>query len=57
MGPQQWAAEVDVVDSWTAILGNLILDPGGLFEYALLRIVRARESSNVQKVMSVLGPV
>jgi Family of unknown function (DUF5995) len=57
MGPQQWAAEVDVVDSWTAILGNLILHPGGLFEYSLLRIVRARESSNVQKVMNVLGPV
>jgi uncharacterized protein DUF5995 len=57
MGPLQWTAEVDVLDSWTAILGNLILHPGGLLEHALLRIVRARESSNVQKVMDVLGAV
>ncbi len=56
-GPDQWSAEVDVLDSWTAILGNLILHPGGLLEYVLMRIVRARESSNLQKVMNVLGGV
>lgn len=57
MGPEQWAAEVDVLDSWTAILGNLILHPGGLLEYVLIAIVRARESSNVHKVMKVLGQI
>lgn len=57
MGPDQWAAEVDVLDSWTAILGNLIIHPGGPLKYALMRIVRARESSNVQTVMDVLTAV
>ena len=55
MGPDQAAAEIDVLDSWTAILGNLILHPGGLLPNAALRVVRARESSNVRRVMDVLG--
>ena len=57
MGPDQWPTEVEVLDSWTAVLGNLILHPGGLLDYVLMRIVRVRESNNVQTVMDVLGAV
>lgn len=57
MGPEQAALEIDVLDRWTAILGNLVLHPAGFLPNALLRIVRARESSNVRRVMDVLGQV
>lgn len=57
MGPEQAALEVDVLDRWTAVLGNLVLHPAGFLPNAALRIVRARESSNVRRVMDVLGQV
>ena len=57
MSSEQAALEIDVLDSWTAVLGNLVLHPSGFIPSALLRMVRARESSDVHKVMDVLAQV
>lgn len=57
MSAEQATLEIDVLDSWTTVLGNVILHPAGLLPNVLLSIARARESSNVRKVMDVLNQV
>jgi hypothetical protein len=55
MTPPQRAAEMDVLDSWVTILGNLVLHPVGFLVNAGINVVRARESSNVHRVLRVLS--
>ncbi len=55
MTDAQRAIEVDVLDSWTTVLGNLIRHPAGLLIDASISIVRARESNNVQRVINALS--
>ncbi len=53
--PQQHAVEVDVLDSWVTVLGNAVLHPVGFLVNAGIDVVRARESSNIRRVLTVLS--
>jgi Family of unknown function (DUF5995) len=53
--PAQWPDEIDVLDSWTTVLGNLVLHPPGWVYRAAIATIRARESSDVPRVIDVLG--
>jgi hypothetical protein len=50
----QWPQEIDVLDGWATVLGNLVLHPPGLAYNAALAAIRARESNDVAKVIDVL---
>jgi len=49
------AAEVDILDAWVALLGNLLLHPPGLITTAGLTVIRTRESSSVGKTLDVIS--
>jgi hypothetical protein len=51
----QRAVEVDVLDSWVAILGNLIRHPVSFILNTGIAIVRSRESNNVKRVITELS--
>jgi hypothetical protein len=53
--PDRRTTEIDVLDSWVTILGNLVLHPSGFLLNAGIKVVRARESSNVRRVLTVLS--
>lgn len=51
----QWPQEIDVLDNWATVLGNLVLHPPGLAYNAALAAIRARESNDVARVIDILG--
>lgn len=55
--PDRLQEEIDVVDRWTAVLGNLIVHPPGFLLNAGLRIIRARETNDVRRVIDVMCSV
>jgi Family of unknown function (DUF5995) len=55
MTPQQRIVELDVLDSWVTILGNTVLHPVGFLVNAGIGVVRARESNDIRRVLTVLS--
>ncbi len=55
LGEEHWIAEIDILDSWVTILGNLILHPAGVISNVALGVVRGRESNDVEQIMEVLS--
>lgn len=53
--PAQWPEEIDVLDGWTTVLGNLVLHPPGWLYNAAIATIRARESNDVPRVIDVLS--